>query len=140
METLGEAVNIHPASHPSLSIFLVKVNSSTEIICSTPLSELFGVYLQRGFHGNRDVMFLDMENGTVAKKTTAADFAGRIHVAPNPEVKEGYGFTWQLSLLKMEDTDWYYCRWMYHRSRAVEKETTKGIIIVVGGRKNQTVI
>lgn len=85
-------------------------------------------------------MFLDMESGHVTKNTTAAEFAGRIHVAPNPEVKEGYGFTWQLSLLKPEDTDWYYCSWVNFKSKTVERENTKGIIIIVGGRKNQTII
>lgn len=97
-----------------------------------------GVYLHRGFHANGDVVFLDMVNGRVTKNTIDAEFAGRIHVAPDQQIKEGYGFTWQLSLLTLEDTDWYYCRWMYFKSKAVEQETSKGTIIIVRGGENQT--
>lgn len=92
-----------------------------------------GVYLHRGFHYKKDVMFLHMENGQVTKETTSMDFKGRIQVSHDPWVEGGHGFTWQLSQLRQEDTDWYYCEWLYPGSTVLVTETTIGTVIIVGG-------
>lgn len=115
----------------------VNVNSSTEIKCLILYSDPMGVYLRRGFHHSKDVMFLQMVNGQVTKETTSWDFAGRIEVSHNPWVEGGHGFIWQLSQLKLEDTNWYYCEWHYPRSKTLETETSIGTIIVVRGIKCQ---
>lgn len=93
-----------------------------------------GVYLHRGFHDNKDVMYLQMENGQITKETTSVDFTGRIQISHNPWVEGGHGFTWQLSQLRLEDTDWYYCKWLYPRSKTLVTEASIGDIIVVRGR------
>lgn len=113
------------------------VNSSTEIICSTSLSEPLGVYLQRGFHDNEEIMFLHIQKGRVIKKTTSTDFSGRIRVSPDQQMGHGHGFTWQVSLLRLEDTNWYYCRWIYLKSEALEQEISVGTIVIVRGRDTQ---
>lgn len=93
-----------------------------------------GVSLHRGFHDNKDVMYLQMENGQITKETTSVDFTGRIQISHNPWVEGGHGFTWQLSQLRLEDTDWYYCKWLYPRSKTLVMEVSIGDIIVVRGR------
>lgn len=112
----------------------VTVNSSTEIKCLILHSDPMGVYLHRGFHGNKDVMYLQMENGQVTKKTTSVDFTGRIQVSHNPW-EGGHAMTWQLSQLRLEDTDWYYCEWLYPCSKTLVTNTSIGTIVVVRGRE-----
>lgn len=78
-------------------------------------------------------MFLQMENGKVIKETVSADFTDRIQVSHNPWIEGGHRFTWQLSLLRLEDTNWYYCKWLYRKSKTLEKDTSIGTIVVVRG-------
>lgn len=111
----------------------VSINSSTEIKCLILHSDPLGVYLHRGFHENKDVMFLQMENGQVTEETISVDFTGRIQVSHNPWIEGGHRFTWQLSLLRLEDTNWYYCKWLYRRSKALLMDTSIGTIVVVRG-------
>ncbi|XP_031147015.1 uncharacterized protein LOC116044117 isoform X1 [Sander lucioperca] len=115
------------------SISLMRVNSSAKITCSTSLPEPMGLYLQRAFHDKRDIVFLSLKNGLVTKNTTAAEFVGRINVAPDQQIREGYGFTLQLSLLGQEDTGLYYCSWLYFKSDMAnsEKLPSNGTIIIV---------
>nr|XP_046232590.1 uncharacterized protein LOC124052418 isoform X2 [Scatophagus argus] len=101
--------------------------------CSTSLSDPMGVYLNRGFHGNRDVVYLDLRNGQVSHHTVAPEFVGRIDITPVQQNEKGYGFKWELSLLGLEDTDWYYCSWIHFKSETAEQETrsSKGTLIIV---------
>lgn len=62
----------------------MSINSFTEIKCLILQADTMRVYLHRGFHNNKDVMFLQMENGQVKKKTISADFTGRIQVSQDP--------------------------------------------------------
>ncbi|XP_034717288.1 uncharacterized protein LOC117937423 [Etheostoma cragini] len=115
------------------SISLMRVNSSAKIKCSTSLPEPLGLYLKSGFHDMRDIVFLSMENGLVTKNTTDPEFAGRINVAPDQQIREGYGFTLQLSLLGQEDTNVYYCYWKYFKldTAVIETLPSIGTVIIV---------
>ncbi|XP_070847093.1 uncharacterized protein [Chaetodon trifascialis] len=124
-------------SQDPLSISQVRVNSSTKITCSTSLPNPMGFYLQRGVHDNRDVVFLDLDDGQVTKNTIATEFIGRIHIVPDQQTRKGhgvtYGFTLQLSQLGLEDTDWYYCSWIHFNSETAnqEKLSSSGTVIIV---------
>ncbi|XP_032358020.1 uncharacterized protein LOC116671134 isoform X2 [Etheostoma spectabile] len=113
------------------SISLMRVNSSAKITCSTSLPDPLGLYLQSGFHDIRDIVFLSLENGLVTKNTTDPEFAGRINVAPDQQIREGHGFTLQLSLLGEEDTNVYYCSWRYFKSETANIETLPSIGTVI---------
>ncbi|KAM9837137.1 uncharacterized protein ACBR49_017885 [Aulostomus maculatus] len=113
-------LNTWPVTSP---ISITRVNSSSEITCSTSLPDPLGVYLHRHFQGQRDAMFLSLEHGQVTKETIAAEFAGRIHLTPSQQTQRGYWFTWQLSSLRLEDTDLYYCEWTFFRLQAAKTES-----------------
>lgn len=118
--------------HP-LSITNTKVNSSAEIMCSTTLSDPLGVYLHRGFHSHKVAVYLSMEKGKVTEDTISSDFTGRIHITPDQQIEQGCGFTFQLSLLQMEDTDQYYCTWENYNTDRMEGTTlsSNGTVIIV---------
>lgn len=118
-------------SQDPMSISLKKVNSSAEITCSCSLSYLIVFKLQRRFHGNEPVVFLSLENGKVTKNTIAEEFTDRIHFQ---QIKGGYGFTLELSLLRLEDTDLYYCNWIHMESEKLETVSSNGTIIIVRDR------
>ncbi|KAM3592349.1 uncharacterized protein V6R79_017075 [Siganus canaliculatus] len=116
------------------SISFVKVNSSIDIPCSTNLSDPKGLYLRRGFHGKENVVvFLNIERGIVTNKSVTNEFKGRILIAPDKSFTKEHRFTMKLSLLRMEDTDWYYCSWLsFEEKRRVEEiPSSKSIIIIV---------
>lgn len=121
------------------SISFMTINSSTEITCSTSLSQPLGVSLQREFHSNKRVVYLNLEDRKVTK-TISAEFTGRIDITPDQQMEEGYKFTFQLSVLEQEDTDWYYCSWIYYNSKTSKKVTlpSKGTIIIVREGEPQT--
>ncbi|XP_041818563.1 uncharacterized protein LOC121624761 [Chelmon rostratus] len=136
-------LNTSTVSQDPSAISLVRVNSSTEITCSTSFPDPMGFYLHRGFHENRDVVFLDLENGQVNKISTAAEFVGRVRIASNWQTGKGdgfnYGFILQLSLLRSEDTDWYYCSWIYFKPETadLEKLSSIGTAIIVRDYQEQ---
>ncbi|KAF1374228.1 hypothetical protein PFLUV_G00247470 [Perca fluviatilis] len=117
----------------------LRVNSSAKITCSTSLPEPMGLSLKRAFHDKRDIVFLSLKNGLVTKYTIVEEFVGRINVAPDQQIRAGYGFTLQLSLLGQEDTDLYYCSWIYFKSETANIETlpSNGTIIIVKERDPQ---
>ncbi|XP_070783736.1 uncharacterized protein [Enoplosus armatus] len=121
------------------SISLKRVNSSVEITCSTSLSDPMGFSLRRRFHGEGDVVFLALDNGQITKDTIATEFVGRIRIAPDQQTREGYGFTLQLSLLRLEDTDLYDCSWIRFQSEKAIRQTmsSTGTIIIVRDRDPQ---
>nr|XP_020481022.1 uncharacterized protein LOC109974909 [Monopterus albus]XP_020481023.1 uncharacterized protein LOC109974909 [Monopterus albus] len=123
-------LNIQTVQQNPLSVSYKTVNSSAEIVCSTSLPDQMGLYLHRNFHGQRDTVFLSLKDGLVTKNTTAAEFAGRIHINPDQQVKEGHRFTFQLSLLEVDDTDLYYCEWSNYQSQMATLLTNATIIIV----------
>lgn len=77
-------------------------------------------------------MYLNIENGEVTSRTTNTKFKGRIHVTQDEQIKDRYGFRWQLSLLGVEDTNWYYCQWITYES-AMDGIWNGTTIIVTGG-------
>lgn len=116
------------------SITYVKVNSSAELVCSTSFPSPIGVKLLRGFHDSRDLMYLNIENGEVTSRTTSTKFKGRIHVTRDERIKDRYGFRWRLSLLGVEDTNWYYCQWIAYES--VMDGMRNGATIIVTGEES----
>lgn len=54
--------------------------------------------------------------------------------------KGDYGFTWRLSLVRLEDTDWYYCSWKTKPSRKMKDELGYGTTVIVTGGEQQPVI
>lgn len=128
----GEKVFLSPTVFQEpLSITHVKVNSSVELMCATSFPSPIGVKLLRGFHDTRDVMYLNIENREVTSRTTNNKFKGRIHVTRDERIKDRYGFRWRLSLLGVEDTNWYYCQWVTNPS--VIDGTWNGTTIIVTG-------
>uniref|UniRef100_UPI0037E76C5C uncharacterized protein n=1 Tax=Semicossyphus pulcher TaxID=241346 RepID=UPI0037E76C5C len=119
-------------SQDPLSISLMRVNSSAEITCSTSLPDALGFSLYGQFN-NRNIVYLNLDNGVVTKTTIAAEFTGRIQVAPAQQISEGQGFSLQFSLLGLGDTDVYYCSWSYltPRTRTEVTQTGKGTIILL---------
>lgn len=120
-------------SQDPVSISLMRINSTAEIKCSTSLSDPMGLYLHRSFHSKGDIVYLALDKGQVTKNTTTEEFTDRIHVAPDQQIREGYGFTMQLSLLGLEDTDLYYCSWSYFESETSSHKAlpSAGTIIIV---------
>ncbi|XP_054616169.1 uncharacterized protein LOC129171494 [Dunckerocampus dactyliophorus] len=104
-------VHTWPVSQNPSQTSVVSVNSSLEITCSTVLPHPVGVYLRRHFRGRRDVLYLSLDKGRLAKSTVCAEFEGRIHITSFTHPDKGHGFTIKLSLLQMEDTDLYNCQW-----------------------------
>lgn len=130
-----QSVTVHlflTVSQVPMSISLKKVNSSAEITCSCSLSYLIVFKLQRRFHGNEPVVFLSLENGEVTKNTIAEEFTDRINIQ---QIEGGYGFTLELSLLRLEDTDLYYCNWIHMESEKLETVSSNGTIIIVRGER-----
>ncbi|KAK2820928.1 hypothetical protein Q5P01_023887 [Channa striata] len=125
--------NTETVSQTPSYITYVGVNSSVTITCSTSLSDALGLYLQRQFHGKKNIVYLSLSKGNVAKNTTSEEFKGRIQVIQEKSNKKGYGFTLQLSLLALDDTDLYYCQWSHFEpKRAIEESlSSNGTIIIV---------
>lgn len=97
-------------------IALMDLNGSAEISCSSvghQIPELQGMSLWRKFKGSEQVFYQDnpMANGLI---TLHADFKDRISVTRSPG--DCCKFTFHLSLLQLEDTDGYYCRWLFFNS------------------------
>lgn len=90
----------------------MRVNSSAQITCTTSMPGAMGFSLYRTFKGNKQIVYLNLRGGEVTKRTIVAEFSSRIQVVPIPQSK-GQGFTLQLSLLGLEDTDVYFCSWSY---------------------------
>ncbi|XP_076123065.1 uncharacterized protein LOC143103149 [Alosa pseudoharengus] len=112
---------------PSLKVFerpkvitLMQLNASAEISCSTtvhpqPGRGLHGLSLKRYFRGNEVVFYQLMVDKT---QTVHRDFEGRISVTQKSS--DCCEFTFQLSLLKVEDTNGYYCSWVTFDENEVE--------------------
>ncbi|XP_041672026.1 uncharacterized protein LOC121528577 [Cheilinus undulatus] len=118
-------------SQQPLYIPLIGVNSSTEILCSTPLLGAQGFSLHGHFRGNKEIVYLHFDDGVVTKKTIAPEYESRIHVTPAQKVGQGQGFLLQFSLLGVEDIDVYLCSWSYliPRSGIQQTLTDKGTFI-----------
>ncbi|XP_034564063.1 uncharacterized protein LOC117830175 [Notolabrus celidotus] len=123
------------SQHP-MSISFTRVNSSAEITCSTPTPGAIGFSLHRYFKGNKQIAYLNLENGVDTKRTIAPEFKSRLRVVPTPQIREGHGFSLQISLLGLEDTDMYYCSWSYLPSKTPEPphQSGKGTIIIIRER------
>uniref|UniRef100_A0A3B5AI79 Immunoglobulin V-set domain-containing protein n=1 Tax=Stegastes partitus TaxID=144197 RepID=A0A3B5AI79_9TELE len=135
------SITIHlstTASQNPASTSYKRVNSSAEITCSTSLSDPMGVYLHRRFHSNKDIVYLSLKGGLITKNTINEDFAGRIVVTPDQQIKGGYGFTMQLSLLELEDTNLYYCSWTYFELSKKQTVSSNGTVIIVSGETNHS--
>lgn len=120
----------------------MKVNSSAEITCSTSSPGVLGLYLHRRFHDKTTVVYLSLEKGKVTKNTTATEFAGRLHVTANKQVKEGVEFTMRVSLLELDDTDLYYCKWIQFSSASkYESMSSNGTVVIVRGKiKSKSIV
>lgn len=98
-----------------------------------------GLSLQRRFHRNSeatDVMYLALVEGKVTKVTEAPKFEGRLQ---HRQSGEGLGFTLTLSLLRLDDTDLYYCSWNHIDTQTYDIRTysSSGTIIIVRGENLQ---
>ncbi|KAI3365430.1 hypothetical protein L3Q82_010515 [Scortum barcoo] len=125
-----------PTGPQVIPTILPTVNSSVEITCSTSMYKPMGFILYGRFHGNKVIMHLHMENGQIIRRTTVPEFWGRIAIAPDQQSKEGCGFTLQLSLLGLEDTDVYYCKWMTFNVETTNVEIlqSNGTLVIVSER------
>uniref|UniRef100_A0A669BCT4 Immunoglobulin V-set domain-containing protein n=1 Tax=Oreochromis niloticus TaxID=8128 RepID=A0A669BCT4_ORENI len=116
----------------------MRVNSSAEIMCTTSLANPMGLYMHRRFHKEQDVVYLDLNEFSVTKDTISNKFKGRINVSPAKQItQELRGFTFQLSLLELEDTNLYYCEWIYTDTKLNKLlMTSNGTVIIVRGEEN----
>lgn len=98
-----------------------------------------GLYLHRHFHSEKNLVYLDLKKFSVTKNTTFKSFAGRIHVTPAKGVTGAdHGFTFRLSLLRPEETNLYYCEWVYTDSQYNKKNmTSKGTVFIIRGEGHQ---
>ncbi|XP_031609205.1 uncharacterized protein LOC116330886 [Oreochromis aureus] len=123
------------------TISFMRVNSSAEIMCTTSLANPMGLYMHRRFHKEQDVVYLDLNEFSVTKDTISNKFKGRINVSPAKQItQELRGFTFQLSLLELEDTNLYYCEWIYTDNKLNKLlMTSNGTVIIVreGGPEEQ---
>lgn len=120
------------SQNPS-AITITGVNSSVDITCSTTIENPIGLSLQRRFYSNfktTDVLYLAFTEGDMEKVTKAPEFEGRLQ---HRKSGEGWGFTLTLSLLRLDDTDLYYCSWNHIDSQTYSSETypSNGTIIIV---------
>lgn len=123
------------------SISFTRVNSSAEITCTTSLKNPMGLYVYRQFHSEKNIVYLDLTEFSITKNTICNTFAGRLHITPAKTVtSDHHGFTFQLSLLGVEDTNLYYCSWL-HTSRQYSKihADSNGTVIIIkeGGLEEQ---
>ncbi|KAL0984060.1 hypothetical protein UPYG_G00136560 [Umbra pygmaea] len=112
------AVLTWTASQNPIGLPRMRVNSSADIHCSTSLPNPSGLYLKGRFHGNREVLYLSMNDGAIQKVTTNTRFTDRVTVVKIQGVDLGYELTLRLSQLKVEDTDCYFCSWRYYDTNA----------------------
>lgn len=120
------------SQNPS-AIKITGVNSSIDISCSTMINNPFGLSLRRRFRSNTgetDVMYLALVKGKVGKVTKATEFEGRLQ---HRQSGEGWEFTLTLSLLRLDDTDLYYCSWSHIDSQTHDSLTysSNGTVIIV---------
>ncbi|XP_028815380.1 uncharacterized protein LOC114767801 isoform X2 [Denticeps clupeoides] len=100
----GSEEKVPDVSQSPRAITLMHLNSSATILCSTTKQQPIGLYLKRRFSGDRDVLYLRVENG---KATINREFTNRVLVQG-----DCCDYQLQLSSLKVEDTDSYYCKWI----------------------------
>lgn len=125
------------ASQNPSSVSYKRVNSSAEITCSTSLSDPLGVYLYRRFPSDQDIVYLAFTKQQITKKTINEQFKDRIIVTEDQQIRGGNGFTMQLSLLELQDTNLYYCSWTYFESRRRQTLSSNGTVIIVRERDSQ---
>ncbi|KAK9530710.1 hypothetical protein VZT92_012198 [Zoarces viviparus] len=135
----GVTLSASKVSQDPTSISLTRVNSSAEITCSTLQSDPMSLSLHRRFPEKKQIAFLALKNGLVSKTTPSVGFHGRIHAAPSKRIGDGHGFTVQLSLLGLEDTNLYYCSWAFFKKETSSDETlySPGTVIIVRERDPQ---
>uniref|UniRef100_A0A3P8TU18 Immunoglobulin V-set domain-containing protein n=1 Tax=Amphiprion percula TaxID=161767 RepID=A0A3P8TU18_AMPPE len=122
------------SQNPS-SVSYKRVNSSAEITCSTSLSDPLGVYLYRRFPSDQGIVYLAFTGQEITKTTINEHFKDRVIVTEDQPVRGGNGFTMQLSLLELEDTNLYYCSWTYFESMRRQTLSSNGTVIIVRGEK-----
>ncbi|XP_069563530.1 uncharacterized protein [Brachyistius frenatus] len=127
---VGITLHACQASQNPASISPISVNSSAEITCFTSFSEPAGLYLNRRFHSTTNIVYLALQKGLITKTTINAQFTNRIHVTPDLQIRENRVF-FQLNLLQLEDTNLYYCSWMYFISSTGQRLSSNGTLIIV---------
>ncbi|XP_053197589.1 uncharacterized protein LOC128381577 [Scomber japonicus] len=123
-------LNTWTASQNPSTISVVRVNSSVEITCSTTVPDPIGLYLERRFPNIGNIMFLSLREGQITKNTITDEFNGRIQVTQKEDTSGGHEFTMSLSLRGPEDTNLYFCRWIYFESKRGEVSSNGTVIIV----------
>ncbi|XP_029383957.1 uncharacterized protein LOC115060221 [Echeneis naucrates] len=124
LQTWTVSQDPHSVSHLS-------VKSSARITCSTSLSNPVGLYLNRYFDREKDVLYLSLQDGLVTKNVTAPQFRGRIEITPERH-RSGFTFTLDLDLLVQDDTDLYYCTWScLTKNHKKESQSSNGTLIIV---------
>ncbi|XP_023129177.1 uncharacterized protein LOC111570566 [Amphiprion ocellaris] len=130
-------LSIWTASQNPSSVSYKRVNSSAEITCSTSLSDPLGVYLYRRFPSDQGIVYLAFTGQEITKTTINEHFKDRVIVTEDQPVRGGNGFTMQLSLLELEDTNLYYCSWTYFESMRRQTLSSNGTVIIVRERDPQ---
>ncbi|KAM9425251.1 uncharacterized protein KZ484_008271 [Pholidichthys leucotaenia] len=119
------------ASQSPSSISSVRANMSAEITCTTSLTSPMGLYLMRHFHDTKQLVYLNLKEGKVTKNTTHAIFQGRLSVTPAKQKLRGQGFTFRLSLLRLDDVDVYYCEWIHVDMGSKKNMASNGTVLII---------
>lgn len=73
-----------------------------------------------------------MDKSGILKQTPDTDFIERVRVTRERSDSE-YEVKLQLSKLKEDDTDLYYCTWTYLDVHSVKHLKSNGTVVIVGG-------
>ncbi|XP_011471782.1 uncharacterized protein LOC105353787 [Oryzias latipes] len=122
------------ASQRPASTLRVEINSSLEISCSTSLPNTLGLTLYRSFKASTKIVYLSLDKSGILKQTPDTDFIDRVRVTRERSDSE-YEVTLQLSKLKEDDTDLYYCTWTYLDVHSVKHLKSNGTVVIVGEKR-----
>ncbi|XP_017271618.1 uncharacterized protein LOC108235868 [Kryptolebias marmoratus] len=122
-------VSVSLVSQSPSSIPYARPNSSVQITCTISQLKPLGLSLHRYFH-NKTIVYLSFENGLNKKTTLDVTMKNRTAITPSQQ-GQSLEFTIKLSLLKLDDTDLYYCRWIYFNINEVISLESNGTIVIV---------
>ncbi|KAF6723075.1 hypothetical protein FQA47_000276 [Oryzias melastigma] len=124
------------ASQSPASIRQVEINSSVEISCSTSLPSPMALSLHRFFKADAQIVYLSLSKANITKQNPREHYIDRVQVT-REHLKPEYQVTLQLSKLKRDDTDLYYCSWTYFEDKefTMEHLRSNGTVLVVGEKR-----
>lgn len=90
--------------------------------------------LHRFFKADAQIVYLSLSKANITKQNPREHYIDRVQVT-REHLKPEYQVTLQLSKLKRDDTDLYYCSWTFFEDKkfTMEHLRSNGTVLVVGG-------